>query len=113
MSACPRREAFPGPSTEPDLKPRFLQISSESRSRSSPISLATTTIPRLRNRWLSATQLGRALSTAAKCGRVQPPRQQLLPARTRVARIRANGRQNPVQNHLYPTPEDEGRIRSG
>jgi hypothetical protein len=22
-------------------------------------------------------------------------------------------RQNPVQNHLYPTPEDEGRICSG
>jgi len=65
----------------------------------------------------------RALSTAAKCGQVQPrdnhcrrhgrelPEYGLdcLPvADSNRNGRRANGRQNPVQNHLYPTPEDEG-----
>jgi len=34
--------------------------------------------PRRRNRWHSATQLGKALSTAAKCGQVQRPRQTVI-----------------------------------
>jgi hypothetical protein len=88
MSASPKMEAFPGPSMELGLKLRFLPLSSESLSRLSPTFSATTTIPRRRNRWLLATRLGRVRSTAAKCGQLQLPQQQLLPARTRVARIR-------------------------
>jgi len=77
---------------------------------------------------LRPTQLGRALSTAAKCGQVQPPRQtvvagmdQSCPNTGSIACLLLTeigtedgptGGKNPVQNHLCPTPEYEGRIGS-